>query len=257
MIVDLWNPGTMPYTDDAGGPAPFLDVVLPPAEHATGGAVLVLPGGAYSFLSEKSGIQYARWLATEGIAGVVVNFRLGSAGHRYPALIADAWQALDRVREHAAEWNIAPDRVAVMGSSAGAHLAAMMLTGEVPDDRPRQRPALGVLCYPVISMTEPLTHAETRANFLGELATDHAAQARFSAELHVDPGVPPCFLWHTLDDKEVTAANSLAFAAALHTAGVPYELHMYESGPHALGLARTAGLNWTGDCARWLHSHNL
>jgi len=257
VIVDLWDAGTMPHARDDDSATPYLEVLLPPAEHATGGAALILPGGAYTFLSEKSGVQYARWLATEGIAGIVVNFRLGSAGHRYPALLADAWQALDQVRAHAEAWNIAPDRIAVMGSSAGAHLATMMLTGMLPDDRPRQRPALGVLCYPVVSMTDPLAHAETRENFLGDLSADPQAQARFSAELRVDGQVPPCFLWHTLDDKEVTAANALTFAGALQAAEIPYELHVYESGPHALGLARNAGLHWTADCARWLHSHEF
>ncbi|MGC4792164.1 alpha/beta hydrolase [Micromonospora sp. DT178] len=254
MRIDLWD-GPVPHGVGPDEDVPHLDIQLPPKEQATGAGMLVLPGGAYTFLSEKSGVQYARWLATEGIAAAVVNFRLGSAGHRYPALLADAWRALAVLRARADEWGLDSERIGVIGSSAGAHLASMMLTGEGPPGPQEARPALGVLCYPVISMNDPLAHAETRRNFLGELAGDEEHRRRFSAELRVDDRVPPCFVWHTLDDDEVTARNATAFAGALHDAGLSCELHIYQSGPHALGLARNTGLNWTTDCVRWLR-HN-
>ncbi|WP_328341085.1 alpha/beta hydrolase [Micromonospora sp. NBC_00421] len=254
MRVDLWD-GPVPHGVGPDEDVPHLDVHLPPPEQATGAAMLVLPGGAYTFLSKKSGLQYARWLATEGIAAAVVNFRLGSAGHRFPALLADAWQALALLRSRADEWGLDPERVGVIGSSAGAHLASMMLTAVSLPNQRTKRPALGVLCYPVVSMNDPLAHEETRRNFLGELAGDEDQRRRFSAEMLVDDQVTPCFVWHTLDDDEVTARNATTFARVLYEAGVSCELHIYQSGPHALGLARNTGLHWTADCIRWLR-HN-
>ncbi|MFG1698438.1 alpha/beta hydrolase [Nonomuraea sp. NPDC049309] len=254
MKVRLWD-GEVPHARGTGErDVPFLDVHLPAPDEATGGAMLILPGGAYTFLSEKSGAQYARWLAGNGIAGVVVHFRLGSAGYRHQALLADAWRALEVTAAHAAAWNIDPERIGVIGTSAGGHLAAMLLTGVAgPDDARRTaRPGLGVLCYPVISMLDPLAHQETRDNFLGEQAGDKELRRCFSGELLVDGVVPPCFVWHTRDDDEVTCGNSLAFARALHERGRPYELHLYQTGPHALGLAHGTGLHWAADCLRWL-----
>ena len=257
MRIDLWD-GTIPHSLGSGDEAvPHLDVYLPEPDRATGSAMLILPGGCYTFLSEKSGVQYGQWLASEGIVGAVVNFRLGSAGYRYPALLADAWQALAVVRSRAHEWGVDSDRVGVVGSSAGAHLATMMLTGEPADGNAAPRPAVGVLCYPVVSMQDPLAHEETRDNFLGDRAADEELQARFSAELRIDGQVPPCFIWHSLEDKEVNPANSIDFARGLHAAGRSYELHLYQTGPHAIGLARAEGLQWTADCARWLHDQEF
>ncbi|MFF5176364.1 alpha/beta hydrolase [Micromonospora sp. NPDC000089] len=257
MRVDIWD-GTAPHAfgeDDAD--TPFLDIYLPRPEQATGAAMLVLPGGAYTFLSEKSGVQYGQWLASEGIVGIVVNFRLGSAGYHHEALLADAWKSLALVHSRADEWGIDRDRIGVIGSSAGGHLASMMLTGTSNDVRQQIRPALGVLCYPVISLRDPLAHDETRGNFLGDQANDEERQLIFSGDYQVDERVPPCFIWHTLEDKEVNALNAVQFAEALHRSGISYELHIYETGPHALGLARNTGLHWTSDCARWLRGHGF
>ncbi|MFI7633165.1 alpha/beta hydrolase [Nonomuraea sp. NPDC049400] len=259
MRARLWD-GPAPYAcGTEAADIPHLDVYLPEPERATGAGMLILPGGAYTFLSEKSGVQYARWLADAGIAGMVVNFRLGSAGYRYPAILADAWRALAVARSNAQRWSLDPDRIGVIGTSAGGHLAAMMLTGVTADgaEPVGTRPALGVLCYSVISMLDPLAHHETRGNFLGDLADDEETQRRFSGELLVDDGVPPCFVWHTLADEEVTAVGSMKFARALHDRGIRYELHLYQTGPHASGLARDLGLRWTDDCVRWLRGHGF
>lgn len=250
--IRLWD-GPAPHAvGDRPEDVPFLEVYRPRPQIATGAAMLILPGGSYTFLSEKSGEQYGRWLAASGITGFVLNFRLGSNGYRHPALLADASRAVSVVRAVAADWDLDPERVGVIGTSAGGHLAAMMLTGQAG-----QRPALGVLCYPVISLTDPLAHDETRTNFLGDEASVLEVQRQFSAELQVDEHTPPCFIWHTLADEEVSADNSLAFTTALSAHGVPYELHLYEKGAHALGLARAEGLCWADDCVRWLRSRGF
>jgi acetyl esterase/lipase len=254
--VELWD-GRPPHAlGTRPEDSPWLDVYLPEPGSATGGAMLILPGGAYTFLSPKSGEQYGRWLAGNGIAGLVVNFRLGSDGYRYPAVVADACEALALVRRRACEWDVDPGRVGVIGTSAGGHLASLLLTG-VAAEAGEDRPAVGVLCYSVISLHDPLGHEETRRNFLGDEADDLELRERFSGDRRVDDDTPPCFVWHTLTDEEVHPENSRRFVDALAEHGVPYELHLYEQGPHALGLAPGTDLHWPDDCIRWLRSHGL
>jgi acetyl esterase/lipase len=265
--VALWR-GDAPFAmGGASEVTPCIEIHHAAPQRATGSAMLILPGGAYTFLSEKSGSTYAKWLAEEGITGCVVHFRLGSQGYRYPALLADAWRALCLVRDRSQEWNVDPRRIGVIGTSAGGHLASLLLTragfeilaqGPTNEiDATAAAPALGVLCYPVISMLDPLFHQETRSNFLGEKVGDVALQKQFSSNLQVSPATPPCFLWHTIEDSEVSAEHSRRFADALHANRVPYELHFYEKGAHALGLARSEGLLWSNECIRWLRSHDF
>lgn len=253
--VPLWD-GPPPYAlGDQPHDRPYLDVYLPDPATATGAAMLLLPGGSYTFLSDKSGVQYARWLTNAGVAGIVVNFRLGAHGYRYPAILADGRQACALVRRHAAEWGIDPGRVGVIGTSAGGHLATLLLTGATAEDRPPL--AAGVLCYPVVSMLDPLAHAETRGNFFGSGEAGQHLREKYSGHLRVTSQTPPSFIWHTLTDPEVSAEHSRLFAAALEAHGVPYELHLYGHGGHALGLATSEGLHWPQDCLRWLGSLGL
>ena len=191
-----------------------------------------------------------------------MNFRLGSNGYRYPALLADARQAFRVVAAHAAGLGIDTRRVGVIGTSAGGHLASLLVTGAACERRedtsyPDARPALGVLCYPVISLRDPLAHEETRQNFLGANWDKTELQQQFSTYLRVSSHMPPVFIWHTNTDDEVSAENSWLFADALRAHGVPHELHLYGSGGHALGLARDEGLGWALDCVRWLRGHGF
>jgi acetyl esterase/lipase len=259
--IPLWD-GPPPYAlGDRPEDQPFLDVYLPDPQVNTGAAMLLLPGGCYTFLSDKSGARYAEWLTANGVAGIVVNFRLGSHGYRHPAVLADARQACALVHRSADEWGIDPTRVGVIGTSAGGHLAAMLITGAAFDDDPASaptlRPAVAVLCYAVVSMLDPLAHRETRGNFLGAEADDKALQERFSGHLRVTADTGPCFIWHTLTDDQVPAEHSMLMASALGAHGIPYELHLYGQGEHALGLAREEGLYWPEDCLRWLRTQGM
>jgi len=219
-------------------------------------AMLVLPGGGYGMLAEHEGKGYAEWFARNGISAFVLNYRLGSSGYRHPVMLEDAARALRTLRANAAALGIDPGQIGVIGSSAGGHLASTLLTKwddgdpNATDavDRVSSRPDLGVLCYPVVTMTEPMTHTGSRANLLGaEAGAD--LHHLLSAELHVTPRTPPTFLWHTVEDPVVPVENSLLFAAALRQKGVPFALHVYERGVHGLGLGNHA---WAPQLLRWL-----
>lgn len=240
---------------------PTLTVYKPAAEKGSGAAMVVFPGGGYGGLAQHEGKDYALWLNEHGVAGFVVKYRLGSGGYRHPVMLQDAARAVRMVRARAAEWGIDPQRIGVMGSSAGGHLASTILTHFEKGDanasdaieRESSRPDLGILCYPVITMGEK-THQGSKRNLLGENPSPELVRL-LSNELQVTSNTPPTFVWHTVEDKGVVAENSLMFAAALQEAGVPYALHIYEKGRHGIGLAN--GHPWTQNCLFWLREHGF
>ena len=191
-----------------------------------------------------------------GFKTFVCNYRLGSNGYRHPVMLHDAARAVRLVRARASEWEINPDKIVLVGASAGGHLAATLLTSwdngqpNHPDsvERVSSRPNLGVLCYPVITMGEA-TNGWTRDNLLGQNPSPQLI-AELSTERHVTANTPPCFVWHTHADPVVPVANPLLFVNALHRAGVPFEFHVYQDGEHGLGMKD--GIPWTNDCLRWL-----
>jgi acetyl esterase/lipase len=215
----------------------------------TGASMLILPGGGYGGLAEHEGKGYAEFFAANGITAYVLKYRLGSSGYRHPVMLNDAARALRIVRAFAKRDGLDPARVGVIGSSAGGHLAATLIThfdsakadGPKLDagdafDRESSRPDLAILCYPVISLGE-FAHAGSRKNLLGDSPSPELVK-NLSNELQVTRETSPTFLWHTVEDKTVPVENSLMFAAALRLAGVPFSLHVYEKGPHGLGLGR-------------------
>ena len=227
-------------------------------------AMVVCPGGGYGGLADHEGSDYARWLNSQGIAAFVLRYRLGSKGYRHPVMLGDVSRAMRLVRAEHARLGIDPARVGVMGSSAGGHLAVTLLThGDDGDpaaadaiDRQPSRPALGILCYPVVSMLPTNTHAGSKRNLLGEDPPEDLTR-ELSGELAVTDSTPPVFLWHTVEDKGVKLAGVLDLAAALNRNGRPFELHVYEKGPHGIGLGTRpydpAKLHpWTVECRRWL-----
>lgn len=205
-------------------------------------------------LAPHEGEGYTYFFNALGIHALVLSYRLGSAGHRHPEMLQDACLAMRLIRSEAAGWGIDPDRIGVIGSSAGGHLAATLLTQwntlDTPEEQVSARPDLGVLAYPVITLEGEFAHVGSRENLLGKEASAELI-CRLSAQYHVTDRTPPCFLWHTGEDRSVPVENSLLFAGALRDAGVPFELHVFEHGTHGIGM-RPGDHPWTFALERWL-----
>lgn len=229
--------------------APAL-VVKRPAR-ATGAAVLLVPGGGYGFLSyDNEGVEQARWLNALGVTCFILLYRLPGEGWNDRRLVPlqDAQRAMRLIRSRAASFGVDPTRVAVLGFSAGGHLAGSLATrhGEATyapidaADRLSARPDLAGLIYPVISMDAAITHRGSRDNLLGP-TPDAATVAAASVERRITAETPPVFLVHASDDDTVPIANSLNMYAALLAAKRPAELHVFDEGGHGFGtrLAKT------------------
>jgi acetyl esterase/lipase len=247
---------------------PTLTPYWPDPAKATGAAIVICPGGGYGGLAPHEGTDYARFLNEYGVAGFVLKYRLASGGYRHPVMLQDAARAVRFARARAGEWKLDPHRIGIMGSSAGGHLASTLVThfdAGKPDaadlvERQSSRPDLGILCYAVITMGQ-FTHQGSKQNLLGKDPSSELVR-ELSNELKVTQDTPPCFVWHTYDDNAVPVENSLQFAEALRRAGVPFDLHIYQKGPHGLGLG-TREWNpekrhpWTRDCIYWLQAQGF
>ncbi len=245
----LMEPNLMPETFPIwpakldADPADVPTLSIYPAAHSAGGSlVLVLPGGGYAALANHEGETVAQWLNTHGFHAAVLRYRLGPR-HRHPAMVQDAQRAMRLLRKRASEWDVNPRRIAVLGFSAGGHLASSLATHHQRFVSPEDdlaathdaRPDAAVLCYPVIDMGE-FAHVMSRNRLLGP-DPDPALLALLSNHLQVAANTPPTFLWHTADDAGVPVEGSLFYAAACRKHKVPVELHVFESGKHGLGLA--------------------
>jgi acetyl esterase/lipase len=246
---------------------PEIAVYLPAERQSTGEAVIICPGGGYWALAYNwEGIDIAKWLNSKGIAGIILKYRLPtSEGQIIPheSPLMDAKQAMRLVRYHAPEWNIDPERIGIMGFSAGGHLASTLGThfdygntysGELLE-RISCRPDFMILIYPVITMTKPFMHKGSRNALIGEYPETSLAE-NYSSELQVTDETPPTFLLHAGDDKGVPVYNSLAFYQALVENDVPAEMHIYPKGGHGFSLAINEGhlANWTDLCITWIKS---
>ena len=240
----LWPNGAPGAKGDTPEDTPELTFYLPARQQATGAAVVICPGGGYRALAmDHEGHQVARFFTAHGIAAVIVKYRLGPR-YRHPAMLQDALRAIRVVRSRAEELGIEPDRIGVMGFSAGGHLASSAATlfdhkdGKVADglETVSSRPDFAVLGYPVIVFSADVTHKGSQTHLLGEDASQELV-LRLSTDRQVTAKTPPTFLFHTTEDTAVPPQNSLAFYLALKQAGVPAELHIYEKGQHGVGLA--------------------
>ena len=264
--IVLWPQGAPGARGREPEDVPTLTPYLAPKGLATGAAIIVCPGGGYARLAEHEGRPVAEWLNSIGVTAYVLKYRLGPRYH-HPAMLQDATRAIRLVRSRAGEWGLDPARVGILGFSAGGHLASTAGThfdagrpdATDPVERVSSRPSLMILIYPVITMREK-THAGSKKNLLGENPPPELV-ALLSNEERVTKETPPAFLVHTTADAAVPVENALMFASALRAAGVPFELHVYERGPHGFGLGARQGApdpvlsTWPAHCAAWLRLH--
>jgi acetyl esterase/lipase len=244
QTILLWQGRAPGALGDEDRDKPALTIYMPSNTTGPMTAVVIAPGGSYRSLSmNNEGRSPASYLNALGVAAFVLRYRLGPQYH-HPVEIGDMQRAIRTVRARAAEWHIAPDRIGVMGFSAGGHLASTASThfdagqpnATDPIDRVSSRPDFAVLGYPVVSFVEPWTHQGSKTNLLGE-NPDVSLARSLSNETQVTATTPPTFLFHTNADTGVVAENSVRFYLALRRAKVPAELHIFENGPHGVGLA--------------------
>jgi acetyl esterase/lipase len=245
----LWPQGAPGAVGADDVDKPTLTIYLPPSDKAAGAGVVVCPGGGYRNLAmDHEGKQIAEWANAHGMAAFVLKYRLGPRYH-HPAMIDDAHQALRYVREHAREFHIDRNRIGIWGFSAGGHLAATAAT----HFDATTRPDFAILCYPVMTLKAPYAHQGSRKNLLGD-EPDPKLVENLSNETQVSPQTPPTFLFLTNEDKAVPAENGVLFYMALRKAEVPAEMHIYERGPHGVGLAQKDPVlsTWSARLADWL-----
>ena len=261
----LWPKGAPGALGDEAKDKPNLIIYLP--EKPTGAGIVICPGGGYGALAmDHEGHQIGRWLNEHGIAGFICDYRHRGKGYGHPAPLADAQRAIRTVRTRAKEFGVDPGKIGILGFSAGGHLTSTAVThfdagkadAEDEIERASCRPDFGVLCYPVIVFDQAFTHKGSQRNLLGPDASAELI-ASLSSEKQVTDQTPPCFLWHTTEDKGVPPENSVAFYSALIAHKVPAELHIYEKGRHGVGLAKDVpGTDaWPAACIAWLKGRGL
>ncbi len=241
--IPLWPNGAPLAKGSNPADIPSIQIYKPAQNLATGAAIVVCPGGGYGALADHEGYDYAKYLNGIGITVAVLKYRV--APYQHPAPMLDASRAIRYLRSKAEELKLDPNRIGIMGSSAGGHLTATLAThfddgdknASDPIDRVSSRPDVAILCYPVITLTnEAFVHKGSRKNLLGE-NPDPKLVELMSNEKQVTAKTPPTFLFHTMDDGAVPVENSILFAEALRKNKVPYEMHIYEHGRHGVGLA--------------------
>jgi acetyl esterase/lipase len=228
--------------------------------------IVVAPGGGYGNLAmDHEGRQVASFLNAAGVNAFILKYRLGPR-YRHPIPLGDAQRAIRLVRTKAKDLGVEPDRVGMMGFSAGGHLTATAGThfdkgrpdADDPVERASSRPDFLILGYPVISFDERIVHWGSRRNLLGD-GPDPTLVEELSNERRVTPETPPTFLFHTDEDKGVVPENSVRFYLALREAKVPAEMHIFRSGPHGVGLALNdpALSLWPTLLTNWLRTQGL
>src|SRR5579883_784173 len=260
QTIPLWSGGAPGAQGTAETDIPTITVYLPRIVAPNTPAVIVCPGGGYvSLAMNHEGRQVASYLNSLGIVAFVLRYRLGPKYH-HPIELGDAQRAIRTVRSHAAEWRIDPARIGILGFSAGGHLAMTAGThfdsgnsgAADPIDRAGSRPDFVVLGYPVISMTEKWTHPGSKNSLLGSNPDPELAKS-LSGENAVTKETPPTFIFQTNADTTVPAENSVYYYLALRKAGIPAEMHIFEEGPHGVGLANEdpALSEWSKLLANW------
>lgn len=256
--IELWPDGAPGALGELEEDRPHL-LRFPAEGGGKRGAVIVCPGGGYAMRAAHEAEPVAELYRSRGFQAFVLHYRV--APYAYPSALHDAQQAIRLVRHHAEEWGVDAERIALLGFSAGGHLAASAGTlfhdgdplADNPVSRNGCRPDALILCYPVISMRDGIGHAGSRRLLLGD-SPDEELEALLSADEAVNPDTPPAFIWHTAEDAAVPVGNSLRFAAALAQHGILFDLHVYEKGPHGIGLAPDdrRAVGWAELSISWL-----
>ncbi len=237
--IPLW-PTNPPYFDASiGQPEPTLTPFLLPGAQ---GAVIVCPGGGYTGRADHEGEPIAKAMNGLGYSAFVLNYRV--APYTHPVPLTDAQRAIRLVRSRAAEWGLDKNKIAILGFSAGGHLAGMSgvchdqgdPNAADPVERESCRPDAMVLCYGALSMVS-YYHSGSCVNLTGSAYPSMELRRALSVELLVGPDTPPAFLWHTANDAGVPVENSLLVAAAMARYSRPFGLHVFPEGRHGLGLA--------------------
>lgn len=262
----LWADATPDAKGNSDADIPTLTVFRP--RNATGTAVVIAPGGAYARLAANhEGRQVADYLAARGVTAFVLRYRLGPT-YMYPIPLRDAQRAVRFVRARAAEFGVAPDRVGMMGFSAGGHLAAMTgtfveaanATAADPLDRVNSRPDFLILGYPWINAMWKNPSGVLSYCSMFKLTGDRCTSFEsYSPDTHVTVQTPPTFIYHTTDDQVVPVEASVVFYRALTKAGVPAEMHIFAQGAHGsgLGLGDPSLGQWAGLLETWLRGRGL
>lgn len=259
MELPLWPAGA-PNSNGLSGAEERLDggrvshvstpsVTVYKAEKPNGMAIIMCPGGGYALLAmNHEGHDMAPWLNAQGITYIVLKYRMPNGHYEVP--LSDAEQAIRLVRRHAKEWNIRPDRIGIMGASAGGHLAASLATLYSSEET---RPDFQILLYPVISMQTGVTHGGSRQNLLGKEPSQELTE-KFTLEKQVNERTPQAFLVLSADDRSVPPANGIHYFEALLQHQVPATLHVYPTGGHGWGFrdAFPYKRQWTGELEKWL-----
>lgn len=259
--MDIWNKEVIGFDEKIGQNKPNItpylidkNTILP--------AVIVCPGGGYTCKAPHEGEPIAKWLNTIGVNAFVLDYRVAPYMHPYPML--DVQRAIRYVRYNCKEFNIDPNRIGILGFSAGGHLAGTAAVhfdfgkedGDVID-KVSCRPDMAILCYPVIT-TGKYTHQGSVDNLLGENPSQELLDY-MSIEKQVKENTPPMFLWHTAEDVTVPMENSLLLSTALKEKGIEFELHIFPKGRHGLGLQDEVPYvtRWAGMCEEWLREKNF
>ena len=262
--LPLWSQGAPHAQGSEESDTPTIRAYLPQeldGGKSTGAGVVICPGGGYGILAmDHEGHQLAKWFQKNGVAGFVLRYR-HAPKYRHPVPMEDAQRAIRYVRANAAKLGVDAGRVGIMGFSAGGHLSATVAThfddgnSEAKDvvDRQSCRPDFAALCYPVVSLAAPYAHKGSGRNLFGP-DVDQEKLESLSNEKHVTAETPPTFLFHTAEDKGVDAQNSIAFFLALRKAGVASEMHIYQDGPHGVGMAPAdpAVFGWRDRLLDWM-----
>lgn len=282
-VIELWNgkvPGgiyndkfkqvvdsTADWIDKNAITDPSFTIYPAPGSKATGTAVIICPGGAYWGLAIKhEGEQVAKWLNSLGVTAFVLKYRLPDDSimeNKTIGPMQDGQRAIRIVRSHAKEWGINPQKIGIMGFSAGGHLASALSTlynekVYESDDLTSARPDFSLLIYPVISMETGITHWGSRVNLLGDSPSSELVK-HYSNELQVNSETPPAFMVHSLDDGAVPVQNSINYALAMHKFNIPCELHIYQTGGHGYGMGKSTNTEstWPESCRKWLETRGL